>query len=341
MSYSYCEPTISVIIPVHNEIDNFRKCLQSLADSDPIYKEIIIVADKVSDDSLHLIKEFDIKIKILRMTTLGGPAKARNLGARLSKGNILFFLDADITIRHDTVNQIIAAFQKNPDIDALFGSYDDEPSELNFLSQFKNLFHHYVHQTSNEDSYSFWSGCGAIRRDVFWEIGGFNEHYNRPSIEDIELGYRLKNGGYKTRLMKDLQVKHLKHWNLYILLKTDFFDRALPWTNLIFRYCQFMNDLNLKISDRFSIVFVYMLLLTLLAAFFIPWFFLLGVLCMGGLLALNWNLYRFFKNKRGLFFVIKVILWHWFYLFYCGLAFSIGFINYYLKKAHFKRETKP
>ena len=70
----------------------------------------------------------------------------------------------------------------DPDMVALFGSYDDEPAETNLLSQYKNLLHHYVHQTSQEDAFSFWTGCGAIRRDIFMEMGGFNETYLLPSI---------------------------------------------------------------------------------------------------------------------------------------------------------------
>ena len=112
------------------------------------------------------------------------------------------------------MGRIAAAFQASPNLAALFGSYDDEPFESNFLSQYKNLFHHYVHQTAKVDASTFWSGCGAIRREVFLAIGGFEENYRRPTIEDIELGYRLKKTGHRIRLLKELQVKHLKRWEI-------------------------------------------------------------------------------------------------------------------------------
>ena len=67
----------------------------------------------------------------------------------------------------------------------------------NFVSQYKNLFHHFVHQDASGTATSFWAGCGAIRRDIFLRLGGFNTAYKRPSIEDIELGYRLTRAGHR------------------------------------------------------------------------------------------------------------------------------------------------
>lgn len=116
------------------------------------------------------------------------------------------------------------------------------------------------------------------------------------------------------------------------LLKTDFFYRALPWTNLILREGQFTDDLNLKIPNRISVISVYVLIFILLGALSIPWLLVPAVLIMIVLLGLNWDLYRFFKAKGGPGFVVKTIPWHWFYFFYSGLAFSIGFANYQIKR---------
>jgi len=261
-----------------------------------------------------------------------GPAGARNLGARSAKGDILFFVDADVTIPRDAMSQMAAAFQGDPESAAVFGSYDDEPFETNFLSQYKNLLHHYVHQTANSDASTFWAACGAIRREVFLAMGGFDERYRRPSIEDIELGYRLKRAGHRIRLLKALQAKHLKRWSLGSLLKADFFYRALPWTDLILSEGQFIDDLNVKMSNRISVILIFLLCLSLLGTLFMPWLFVFAVFLMVALLAFNWHLYRFFYDKRGMRFVLKAIPWHWFYFFYSGLAFCIGFVNYRMKR---------
>ena len=95
-------------------------------------------------------------------------------------------------VQRDSIAQVAADFMKNPHISAVFSSYDDSPDATDFLSQFCNLFHHFIHQNSNGEAKTFWAGCGAIYREVFYLFRGFDEHrFPKPSIEDIELGLRI------------------------------------------------------------------------------------------------------------------------------------------------------
>jgi glycosyltransferase involved in cell wall biosynthesis len=324
------QPNISVIIPVRDGGLNFRRCLQAITEVAPPSTEIIVVADGDTDDSWRVAEEFGVKV--LRIPKPQGPARARNLGAQAAQGAVLFFLDADVVVHPDAFLQIEAAFSNDPRLTALFGSYDDEPGEKNFLSQYKNLFHHYVHQMAQEEASTFWAGCGAIRRKIFLELGGFAKSYPKPSIEDIELGYRLKQAGYQIRLSKKLQVKHLKRWDIVSLLKSDFFDRALPWTELILRDRNFINDLNLRISSRLSVMLTYGFLAALVGGCW--WsgsFTAAGALALV-LLIINMPVYGFFLRKRGLWFMIRTIPWHWFYYFYSGLAFAIGYGRFFFSR---------
>jgi GT2 family glycosyltransferase len=322
------DPTISVVIPVYNGGEDFRRCLIGLSQTKPAPDEIIVVSDGDTDGSGRLAETFGAKV--LRMPVRGGPARARNLGARAARGEILFFIDADVLARSDVIAQVHCAFKSEADIAAVFGSYDDEPGATNFLSQYKNLFHHYVHQGACEDAFTFFGACGAIRRETFLALEGFDESYGHPSIEDIELGYRLKRAGYQIRLWKNLQVKHLKQWGVASLLRSDFVDRALPWTELIVRDRRFLNDLNLRFSSRLSVVLVYGLLAALVGAWWWSGFLVFAALAILGLLALNTPTYRFFYGKRGLRFMLQSIPWHWFYYLYGGLAFAIGLIRFEL-----------
>ncbi len=318
--------TVSVIIPVRDGEPYFRKCLQGITEAAPSPSEIIVVADGDTDGSWRVAEEFGAKV--LKIPEPQGPARARNVGAQAAQGDILFFLDADVLIHPDAVLQVEAAFRIDPQSAALFGSYDTEPEQKNFLSQYKNLFHHYVHQVSREEASTFWSGCGAIRRKIFMALGGFDKSYGKPCIEDIELGYRLKQAGYRIRLLKKLQAKHLKRWDTIGLLKSDFFDRALPWTELILKNRRFINDLNLRISSRLSVVLVYLLVLALIGGSISYGFFIFA----GGLVLLlflvNFRLYRFFSRKRGFWFMLGTIPWNWLYYFYSGLAFAIGLVQF-------------
>jgi glycosyltransferase involved in cell wall biosynthesis len=327
---------LSVIIPVYNGGENFRRSLLSLAEANPPPGEIIVVGDGDTDGSWRVAEEFGVNV--LRIPNRQGSARARNLGAQAAQGDILFFLDADVVIYPDAIRRVETAFSNDPQLTALFGSYDDEPGENNFLSQYKNLFHHYIHQISREDASTFWSGCGAIRRKVFLKLGGFDESYRHPSIEDIELGYRLKQSGHRIRLLKMLQVKHLKRWGVLSLLKTDFLRRALPWTQLILRDRRMINDLNLGLPSRMSVMLVYGLIAALVGAWWRPGLLALGSVLLLSLLAVNAPLYRFFERKRGFGFTLKAIAWHWVYYFYGGLAFAIGLGRYVFSSV---RSTRP
>lgn len=333
------QPDISVIIPVRDGGPNFRKCLSSLTEALPPHTEIIVVEDGDTDGSWHFAEEFGAQV--LRIPVPQGPAHARNLGAQSAQGDILFFIDADVVIAPDAISKVKSSFSNNPQLAALFGSYDDEPGEDNFLSQYKNLFHHYVHQISQEEATTFWSGCGAIRRKIFMELGGFNESYRKPSIEDIELGYRLKRAGYHIRLSKSLQVKHLKRWGIISLTKSDFFDRALPWTELILRDGQFVNDLNLRFSSRLSVMLTYAFLAALVGGCWWSGSFAAASAIALLLIIINMPVYGFFLHKRGFWFMIRTIPWHWFYYFYSGLAFAIGLGRSLLFRHRSQKPTLP
>jgi glycosyltransferase involved in cell wall biosynthesis len=300
-----------------------RSCL---AKTVPTPAEIVVVADGDIDGSWQLAKAYGLPV--FRYPFAGGPARARNLGARKATGEILFFIDADVTVPFDVIARVAAVFALSPELAAVFGSYDDEPGEKKFFSQYRNLLHHHVHQTAREEASTFWAGCGAIRRDVFLAIGGFQETYTQPSIEDIELGYRLTSAGHKIRLCRSLQVKHWKRWDLISMSKADFLQRALPWTQLILEDGRLINDLNVRMSGRISVIFVYGIVLALALTYWRPLAIASLVPLMLSLVALNAGFYRFLWCKRGRPFTFQAIPCHWFYFFYSGLAFAVGIVRY-------------
>jgi GT2 family glycosyltransferase len=340
-SMSSPSPAVSVVIPVWNGGENFRICLSSLAKANPPPSEILVVADGDTDGSGEIARSAGARV--FRLPVRGGPARARNFGARKTTGEILLFVDADVAVPEDAIGQVASAFRREPDLAALMGSYDDEPGDPNFVSQYKNLFHHYVHQTSKEEASTFWGACGAIRRDVFMSLGGFDENYSEPSIEDIEMGRRLKKAGFRIQLCKQLQIKHLKPWSILSLWKSDFFYRAIPWTRLILQEHRFPDDLNLKLSSRLSVVLTYALFALLLLRASGLWregFFVAGPLA-AVLLILNAPLYRFFFRKRGGWFLARSIPLHWIYFFYCGLALVIGFAGHRLHRSPHSYVARP
>ena len=321
---------ISVIVPVHNGGEKFKRCLMSIQSARPRPDELIVVADGDTHGSGQMAEDAGIKVISIGPSPMG-PAGARNVGAKAATGDILFFVDADVEIHGDCVGKVRKFFQNNQSIAALIGSYDDAPSEGNFLSQYKNLFHHYIHQRAEPEASTFWGACGAIRREVFFAMGGFDEGFTRPCIEDIELGYRLRDHGYSICLLKNLQVKHLKQWRFWYLLKTDIFDRAIPWTRLILQRGGIPSDLNLKMGDRISCASVFGLISALPFSFINGWAWGATVVFIVFILILNRDLYLYFLRLRGGVFTFKSVLFHWFYLFYSGLAFIFEKMTHHLR----------
>ncbi len=243
--------SISVVIPVFNASQHLSVCLEHLLQCRPKPLECIVVDDGSTDGSADVAKKYGAAV----VATGGrlGPAYARNLGARAAHGDILFFLDSDVRVHPETLARITALFEGDPELAGVSGSYDDSPGSPDFISQYRNLMHHYVHQHARREACTFFSACGAVRREVFFRHGGFDQAYGRPAIEDIELGYRMAESGCKIILDHELQVTHLKRWTFWRLMKTDIFDRGIPWTELILQYRRMPNDLNVRFAQRVSV----------------------------------------------------------------------------------------
>jgi hypothetical protein len=322
--------SVSVIVPVCNGGPAFRRCLEALRAAEPPPLEVIVVSDGSEDGSDRLAESFGVSV--LHTPERSGPATARNLGARQAHGDILFFVDADVCIEPAAIGKVARTFAEHPSIAALLGSYDDAPDAPNFLSQYKNLLQCHVHQVAAEEGFTFWGACGAIRREVFESVGGFDEHYRQPCIEDIELGYRLRAAGHRIRLCKDLYVKHLKRWGPVSLFRSDFFCRALPWAELILRSGNFQDDLNISRTNRVKVVLAGLVVLMLALGCWKPIVILAAVPVMLGLVVLDASLLRFFHARRGLLFALRAVPCLWFSYLYSGLAFALALARHHLLK---------
>ena len=306
-------PLITIIVPVYNAADTLGPCLEAVSNSTCRDFECIVADDGSSDESPEIAAKKGARI--VSIAERRGPARARNIAASSAQGEILLFIDADVCIQPDTVEQAAKAFAQDEKLDALIGSYDDDPAASNFVSQYKNLMHCFVHRRGKRRASTFWTGCGAIRRSVFVAAGGFDERYTRPSTEDIELGARLVRAGHKIELEPSLSVTHLKRWTLLGLLESDVRDRAIPWTLLMLRERHIPNDLNVQWSQRISVALIYLALSTIL----VYWPVCVGLAAV--VIAINSQFYRFLGQRRGFFFALRAVPLHLLYFVYSGAAF--------------------
>ena len=182
-----------------------------------------------------------------------GPAAARNEGAEQATGDILVFVDSDVEIHRDALSRVRRAFEADPGLTAVFGSYDDEPPSGGVASRFRNLLHHHVHQEGAGPASTFWAGLGAIRRGAFLSAGGFDaDRYRTSTMEDIELGMRISSAGGRIVLDPLLRGTHLKHWGVRDMVHADLWRRGTPWVRLMLRRGELPNALNLRWRHRVS-----------------------------------------------------------------------------------------
>jgi GT2 family glycosyltransferase len=241
---------VSVVVPAHAGGAVLAACLRSIAASSPPALEVIVACDGEPPGVGSLAAETGSRL--LRSPRQRCAAAARNAGARAASGDVILFLDSDVAVPGDLVARVAAWFDEQPELAALIGSYDDDPAAPQLVSRYRNLLHHFIHQTARAEATTFWGGCGAVRRSVFLGTGGFDESYASASVEDIELGARLAAAGAVLRLDRTLQVKHLKRWTVGSFLWTDLVRRALPWARLMLRERRMPNDLNLRTRHRAS-----------------------------------------------------------------------------------------
>ena len=221
---------LSVVVPATDAPPTLGRCLDAIAAADPAPDETIVVDDP----------------------SLRGPAAARNDGVSRSTGEIVVFVDSDVIVHPDVFGIVRNAFEAEPALVAVFGSYDDRVETAGIVAGFRNLLHHQVHQRYPGPAQTFWAGLGAVRRDAYEAVGGFDAgRYPAPSIEDIELGTRLADEGL-ILLEPRLQGTHLKEWTLSSMVRTDLRARGIPWVRLILERGRVPATLNLGARERAS-----------------------------------------------------------------------------------------
>lgn len=262
---------LSVIMPATDDRPTIDACARAVAGSATPPHELIVVREPAG----------------------AGASAARNAGAAAADGDVLTFVDSDVRVHPDALGRIAAAFAADPGLTALFGSYDAAPGAPGVVSQFRNLLHHHVHQEGAGPVTTFWSGLGAVRRDAFLAVGGFDE--SLTAIEDIDLGMRLSDAGGRIELDPAVLGTHLKRWTLASMVRTDLQHRGIPWVRLMLRRGRTTGGLNLGWRHRLSALASVVGAGALLAR---RGPVLLGAL--GALLVLNRDFYRLLARRRGL-----------------------------------------
>jgi glycosyltransferase involved in cell wall biosynthesis len=327
-------PFLSLIVPAYQAAEYLEATLPAIADSVlPRHDWELIVVNDGSDEETGSVAERYADRVIRLPGKPRGPSYARNRGSEVATGDVLVFLDADVRVGPDTLSKFAELFRSDPELAAAFGSYDAYPPAAGVASRYRNLLHHYVHQQQPGEAETFWGGCGAIRANVFHDLGGYDEwHFARPQIEDIELGRRLRLQGHRILLRPDIQVTHLKAWAVRDILVTDFFNRGVPWTRLILHEGRGEGSrvLNVRPLYRWSAGLANLANLLFLAALvFWSWpFVAAAALCLLIVIVLHLPFFRLVARCAGAGVTLAAIPLYLFYHMANGFSALAGWLTY-------------
>ncbi len=179
---------VSVVVPMYNDSRTIDLCLESVsAQTHPAY-EVIVVDDASTDDSDR--RAVGHSCTLVRATENGGPAAARNLGVRHAEGDIIFFIDADMIMYSDAIENAVELLSGPEGYGAVFGVPDKVPlfSE-GPIGQYRILQYHYWRKSAEGEVSGGFYALGAVTREAFDVAGWFNPALRQT--EEIDHAERL------------------------------------------------------------------------------------------------------------------------------------------------------
>lgn len=314
------EKLVSIIIPNYQGAGTIAKCLEAALASRYQNFELIVIDDCSQDDSIEIIKSFPCKL--IRLDTHSGAARARNVGASQSKGEILFFTDSDCLLQQDTlsiVNQTLVTSDHNV---VVGGTYTHIPFDNNFFGMFQSLFINYSETRDIQHPDYIASHAMVIEAQIFTKTGGFTENF-LPILEDVDFSHRLRQAGYGLVMNPAIQVQHIFNFSLLGSLHNAV-RKSMYWTIYSLNHGDLLVDsgtasVGLKTNVLASFSVMLLLLVFILTG---SYTYLTAVpLILAIDLFVNRGLLVAFYHSKGLLFAFFATIY---YLFLYSVAVGIG-----------------
>ncbi len=301
-------PRVSVVIPTHNGAATLAACLESLQASSLPPDEIVVVDDASSDGSAEIAQQ--LQCRVVRLDENIGAARAKNRGAAAATGDILFFTDDDVLVSRDALMHLVENFDdaRIAGVVGLLGSqipFDDFPSN------YKNLWMRFTYaKLPRERIGLFYTSVAAMRREVFLQLGGFDENYRGASIaEDTEFGQRAWAAGHLICLDDRVVATHCKRYTPGEVLHTDFLRaRALMLMRLRKRGHAARFYTSVPLFYQLAVPTIFAALACLVLAIAHPVFLAAGILLVVNFYALNASWLMYLVRERGTRFALIAVL---------------------------------
>ena len=204
---------VSVVIVSHNEGDLLRKTVDSFLGSSSVPDEIVVVDDRSTDGSADFLADGYGDAVLLRPAEQLGISRARNHGGQRAHGDVVVFSDAHVEVTEGWLDPILAALA-DPEVGEVapeVGWLDGRPGRgRGFTWADPSLKMRWLYQDHPEPfDIPFICGCFlAMRRELFEQVGGFDDGMYRWGFEDAELSLRLWLQGYRCQAVSQSFIRH-------------------------------------------------------------------------------------------------------------------------------------
>jgi GT2 family glycosyltransferase len=193
-------PSISVIIPVKNDLSGIQLMLDSLR-RQSVAHELIVVDNGSTDGTREFLESQGVRVLHFPGLRVGA---LRNRGVEVSSGDCTVFADSDHEVGEDWLEKGMEVLMSDPQV-AACGSHYLPPENSTWVQRTWAI--HRLRKSRTQEVDWLASGNLFVRRDRFVEVGGFNE--NLVAAEDVDLCHRLRSKG--GRILHDARIASVHH----------------------------------------------------------------------------------------------------------------------------------
>ncbi|MEU5163996.1 glycosyltransferase family 2 protein [Streptomyces sp. NPDC020875] len=296
-------PTVSVIIPAYNAAKTLGTVLESVYAQTLAPLEVVVVDDRSTDTTRTVAGRFPVVL--VESPVNRGVSAARNLGARHSRGEILFYLDSDVALAPDALANAVDLLLSDPGTGCVHGIYDPEPLyDDGPVERYRAIHAHFWRRRSVGVVGTAIFALAAMPRAVFDEVGPFDE--NLRDSEDVEYSDRL-GAAYRIRMTETVVGRH------------DDVDRLGPMLSEQFRRSQLLVPVaaverrgggGLKANRPAGALAAALVPATVPLALLSPWLLAVPAACLLWFALVDPGLARFAVRRRGVGFLPWFLLAH-------------------------------
>lgn len=210
---------VSVIIAIYNKKEYTIKCLESVFKFGPKHEfEVIVVDNGSTDGSGDCLAKLGSKVTVIANKKNLGFAKACNQGAKVAKGEYLLFLNNDTVVTNRWLDILVEELDSNKAVGIVGPKllYTDGTVQHAGVVFDKNRWPHHIYRkeggaalyvNKKREFQCLTAACLLIRKDIFNDVGGFDESYIN-GLEDADLCFKIRELGFGILYCPESTVYH-------------------------------------------------------------------------------------------------------------------------------------